>query len=134
MPRKPLTYAAGQHGFAQRRAMTVWVGAGLAVLLTLDVGELSTKILSAAPRVLTGITLTVLFLSGAALAQTRNELEWSILRIEKALEADEGLGNRPLSTELERKRETIDCLWQLALVGLLVSATAYLVAVWCYVL
>jgi hypothetical protein len=132
--RKPLTYAAGQRGFAQRRAMTVWVGAGLAVLLALAVGDLSTAILSAAPRVLTGIVLTFLLVSGALLAQVRNELEWGVLRIETALTADETLRDRPLSNELESQRNTIDCLWQFALGCLLIAAATYLGAVWCYVL
>lgn len=117
--------------FYERRVhTTVWIGAGLAGLIVLVASGVGADLLKAAPPIFQSVIITLILVSGGAVALARANYEYAAARIKNRqhmgiLRADRG----KLPDELKAPKKS-EVMYRLSLYAIFFAALTFIVPLW----
>ena|SRR5215208_2355960 len=123
--------------YERRSRTTIWIGAGLAGLIVLITSDVGNSILKDGPSGFRSIILTLLLISGGALALARANYEYAASRVKNRQWARllpgeddvDDLKTTKLPDSLKAPKKS-EFMYQLSIFAIIAAALTFLLAVW----
>jgi hypothetical protein len=106
--------------------MILWVGAGLVALIGLETASLT----GGSPRWLTALVVTLIVVSGGALAWGRIKFEWAATKLDRAVDDQTVEATDQLRAEDAEWPAVGEVAWLVGLLCVPVAGVLYLISVW----